>query len=366
MSSLCFVAGTAAELIKMWPVMQRAEREGAAWTLLFTGQAPVGTLDQWREFAMPEGRLRVLMNRTADLRVAREALEWFGRAALTGKARLEQLLTGGAAAADVRVVVQGDTLSTLLGAMFGLRLGLPVAHIEAGLRTSSLREPFPEEISRRAVTRMARLHFAPEQASFDALTRERARGRILLTHGNTQLDALDAAREIATDVALPNGAFGLVNIHRFETLVSDERKAAVRRALLRASAKHPLQIVNHATTSAWLEREPGFIRDLESNGAKLLPRQPFVRFAKWLDKAAFVICDSGGNQEECDYLGKPCLLMRVHTERPVNPDHRCVVLSEFRNERIDAFIDAPADYQEAARALTQRPADIIWKQLRQF
>lgn len=364
MTNFCFIAGTAAELIKMWPVMQRAERAGSEWRLLFTGQAPVGTLDQWREFQLPDARLTTLIERDADLRVAKEALAWFAKATATPLAKLKTLTGAGSSA--LRIVVQGDTLSTLLGATFGVRLRAPVAHIEAGLRTASLREPFPEEISRRIVSRIGRMHFAPETTSYDALVRERTRGAIILTHGNTQLDALDAARAMPTDVQLPEGEFGLVNIHRFETLISDDRKASVRRTLLRASERHRLQIVNHATTRAWLERETGFVRDMEKNGAAFLPRQPFVRFAAWLTKAAFVICDSGGNQEECEYLGKPCLLMRVHTERPIPSNRRCVVLSAFDAGRIDSFVADPRAYIDAPRELRERPSDIIWNALSAF
>ena len=363
MNSLCFVAGTPAELIKMWPVMRRAEHAGAPWSLLFTGQTPVGALAQWREFALPAECLDVLVDRDQDLRVAREAVHWFARANALGNTRLRKLVRCGTKS---RIVVQGDTLSTLLGATFGVRLRIPVAHIEAGLRTGSMLEPFPEEVSRRAVSRIARMHFAPEVESYAALLREHTKGIVHMTGGNTSLDALDEARSTPVVVDLPRGDFGIVNLHRFETLISEERKASVRKTLLRASETHQLQIVNHATTRAWLDSEPAFTRDLERNGAAILPRQSFLRFVAWLSCAKFVICDSGGNQEECDYLGKPCLLMRLQTERPVDPARRCVVLSKFDEDCIQSFIADPTAYAEPPRMLKTRPSDLIWEALATF
>jgi UDP-N-acetylglucosamine 2-epimerase (non-hydrolysing) len=187
-----------------------------------------------------------------------------------------------------------------------------------------------------------------------------------MTGGNTALDAFDEAISTPVTVELPEGDFGLVNIHRFETLLSDERKASVRTALLHASEHHRLQIVNHATTRAWLETEKDFTRDLEKNGAVLLPRQSFLRFAAWLAKSKFVICDSGGNQQECDYIGKPCLLMRAHAEQAIDKTRRCVVLSEFDQARIEAFVANPESYAEPMRVLSERPSDIIWKALAEF
>jgi UDP-N-acetylglucosamine 2-epimerase (non-hydrolysing) len=160
-----------------------------------------------------------------------------------------------------------------------------------------------------------------------------------------------------------DGEYGLVNIHRFETLHSAQRRTAVKRTLLKASETHKLIMVSHETTRSWLEREPAFIADLERNGGLWLPRQPFTRFAHWLGKAQFVIADSGGNQQECSFLGIPCLLLRDVTELAPVPGRTCVVLSRFDESVIDRFLSAPESYRQTRQDISVRPSDCIWRAL---
>jgi UDP-N-acetylglucosamine 2-epimerase (non-hydrolysing) len=359
-----FSGGTAAELIKLFPVLARAERAGAPWRFLFTGQSPVGFRDQWADFRLPEGRLVSLRVQSEDLARAKDALVWFTRTVLRRKAAVARALgLTGDAAAPGTWIVHGDTLSTLAGAILGARLGYRVAHVEAGLRSGDLRDPFPEEIVRRAVGRIARLHFSPEPKATAALLAEKAKGRVLETAGNTQLDAIDEALSGPIPADMPEGDYALVNIHRFETLVSKARKESVRRTLRAAAERTRLIVVSHATTMEWLRHEGTFQRDLEARGTTWLPRQPFTRFAHWLARASHVVSDSGGNQEECAYLGVPCLLLRNVTERALPEGRRNVVLSRFDEDAIARFLADPAALREPKQVRTVLPSAQIWDAL---
>jgi UDP-N-acetylglucosamine 2-epimerase (non-hydrolysing) len=356
---MIFSAGTAAELIKLYPVIAKATEHHADWTLLFSGQAPISFFAQWEDFGLPKGRLAHFELRDHDLKSGPQAAKWFAKALAVRTATLTERL--GALPKGTPWVVHGDTLSTLWGAITGRRLGCTVAHVEAGLRSFHLREPFPEEIVRTSVAKIARAHFPPELKGRENLLREGAYGPIVQTQGNTQLDAVDLVLAQPAPADLPKGEYALVNIHRYETLLSPERKARVKETLLKAARGTKLIVVSHATTLEWLRTEPEFKSELESHGAVLLPRQPFSKFAHWLARAQYVIADSGGNQQECAHLGIPCLLLRQVTESVI--ERKCVVLSQFDSVRIDAFLADPQSYREPAEQLAKRPAEQIWETL---
>ena len=365
-SILWFSCGTAAELIKLFPVLDRAERSARPWFLLFTGQSPKSCRLQWDDFGFDAKKWVPVVERTHDLDNARDAAVWFSTALTRGLFRLNKRVEDVQQAPISRGqtwVVHGDTLSTLLGAMYGARLGFRVAHIEAGLRSRRLREPFPEELLRTLVGQIATLHFPPEPSGKAHLEREHARGTIVVTAGNTQLDAIEAALARPAPADLPSGAYGLVNIHRFETLISPERKRKVKATLVKASKRHRLVVVAHETTNAWIRGEPDFLRTLENNGAVWLPRQPFTKFAHWLGRAEFVIADSGGNQQECTHLGTPCLLLRDVTEVRIPPERTNVVLSRFDDALVDDFLRDPAKKRLPHLPLLEPPSDTIWAAL---
>ncbi len=352
-------------MIKLFPIIRLAEADGTNWGMVFTGQGPTSFMAQWEDFGFPAERCVALVARHEDLKTPAEAALWLARALLVSTASLRERIDKLVRFSDRSpYVVHGDTLSTLAGAIHGRRLGATVAHVEAGVRSGRLRDPFPEEINRTLVSQVANLHFAPDSLCENHLKRERVRGRVIVTNGNTQLDAIDSALNAPSPHNIPNGEYGLVNIHRFETLVSPERRANVKRVLLKAGERHRLVMVSHETTMRWLQAEERFVRSFEANGGLMLPRQPFLRFAHWLGHAQFVIADSGGNQQECSHLGIPCLLLRMVTETPIRPDRRCVVLSHFQESVIDGFLADPKSFREPRETLVGGPSECIWRVLK--
>ena len=214
---LNFVLGTAAELIKVYPVMREATRRGHEIRVVSTGQSRENFLMQYRDFKLDEQALTRLIESAGDLGSARAALRWFVRGLFSSKAQFKAKLLIGS---KTYVLVHGDTLSTLLGAILARRAGLPVVHIEAGLRSPSLLNPFPEEITRRLVSRIASVHMAPDDRAVQNLKSAGARGLVLSTLGNTLSDTIDPLSPAASAEAEP---FALVNIHRFENLNSASR-----------------------------------------------------------------------------------------------------------------------------------------------
>ena len=222
------------------------------------------------------------------------------------------------------VVVQGDTTSAMGGALAAVGRRIPVAHVEAGLRTHNLQSPWPEEMNRRVVDAFSDLLFAPTLQARENLLLESAPGRIVVT-GNTVIDALQAcARKLTDDDALrqrtdaglpavdPARRLLLVTGHRRENMGKGVR--GVCKALLRLSAREDLEIVYVLHPNPNVQ---GPVRRALQGHANihLAPPQDYLAFIRLMQRADVILTDSGGVQEEAPALGKPVIVTRVVTER---------------------------------------------------
>ena len=224
-----------------------------------------------------------------------------------------------------RVIVQGDTTSTFAGALAAFYHKIPVAHVEAGLRTGDIYAPWPEEVNRRLVTRIADLHFAPTARARDHLLREGiAEERILVT-GNTGIDALlwvsdmiEARPELcARASSLLGGRFAdkriiLMTGHRRENF--DGGLERIASAMARIAARPDVGIVFpvHPNPNVQSATEP--MRRHEN--ILLVGPVDYPELVHLLKRCHFVVTDSGGIQEEAPSFGKPVLVTREATERP--------------------------------------------------
>jgi len=216
------------------------------------------------------------------------------------------------------VVVQGDTLTALAGGLVGFWRRVPVVHLEAGLRTHDLAAPFPEEANRAMLARIARLHLAPTERARRNLLAEGIRGDDIVVTGNT---IVDAVRHLTSTGAATPPAFVdqtrllvVATAHRRENW--GERFTRVCAALRRLAWRNPhVQVVmvahpNPALATALHTLLP------EASGVLVVPPLPYPEMLGLLKRAALVVTDSGGIQEEAATLGVPLLVTRDTTERP--------------------------------------------------
>lgn len=302
--------GTRPEAIKMAPVVQELHRRsGFRVITCLTGQHRE-MLDQVIEaFTLRVDHDLDIMRRT-------QSLTHVSTAVLQG---LELLLES---EAPDMVLVHGDTTTTFATALAAFYQQIPVAHVEAGLRTETLYNPYPEEANRRLTDRLAEILYAPTPAARDALLAEGARAESILVTGNTVIDALlvtaggqAPAWESAIAEALDRpGPKILVTVHRRESWGVPMQ--AIARAIERTCRRHP-----QVTFIFPIHLNP-VVREIfrsvlgSLNGvvfSEPLAYRPFVHLMKRVD---LVITDSGGIQEEAPTLGKPVLVMRDTTERP--------------------------------------------------
>jgi len=239
---------------------------------------------------------------------------------LAGRAlqRLDDLLV--AMQPDI-VMVQGDTTTAMVGALAAFHRRIPAAHVEAGLRTGNPHNPFPEEMNRRLLGRIAQWHFAPTPGARENLLREQVPPETVLVTGNTVIDALYMAQRpgyrfaggpLAEAAAWP-GRLLLLTTHRRENLGEPLRAiyAAVRRLLQRfpdVAVAFPVHRNPHVRAAA---------AELAGQERVFLMEPPhYLDFVHLLQRVHLVLTDSGGIQEEALALRKPVLVLRTTTERP--------------------------------------------------
>jgi UDP-N-acetylglucosamine 2-epimerase (non-hydrolysing) len=257
------------------------------------------------------------------------------------------------------VIVQGDTATTLAGALAAFYREIPVAHVEAGLRTGDMAQPFPEEMNRVLTSRLAAWHFAPTARAAEALLREGTAREKLFVTGNTGIDAVLYVRDALDSGALrapdwpwlePGKHLVLVTSHRRESF--GPGLESVMRALARLASRGDVQIVYP------VHRNPNVTGPAHALLAglphvTLLDPLPYVPFVDLMRRCKLIITDSGGIQEEAPSLGKPVLVLRAKTERPEAVDAGTVKLVGVDQNLIVSeavrLLDDPAEYARLTR-----------------
>ncbi len=351
------IYGTTGELIKLFPILVRLKEKESPTFTICTGQQVEQIPALLDDFGLPYPNLWLSRgNNGHDLERPADVLPWLAQA-LRRFARHRKTLSTHftSRASKPLLVVHGDTFTTVLGGILGHFLRIPVAHIEAGLRSGSWRNPFPEELDRVAVSYLARIHFAPGAQAAANLRAMRARGEIVDTGTNTIRDAIGLVPPGPCDLELPPGPFGLVSLHRFELLDDAYAFRAILELLHSASRSTPVLFVDHPVTAAAIAAY--HLDRLFDDRFRRVPRQRYFRFISLLKASAFLVTDSGGSEEECAYLGHPCLVHREVTERSQDLNDS-VLLSGMDLDVVRAFLADPPQRAQSAIEDT-RPTDVI-------
>ncbi|MFN3866411.1 MAG: non-hydrolyzing UDP-N-acetylglucosamine 2-epimerase [Demequina sp.] len=259
------------------------------------------------------------------------------------------------------VVVQGDTTSALAAGLAAFNAGIPVIHLEAGLRTASIASPFPEEGNRRLLSQITRLHLAPTPASRQNLLRSGVPAEDIVIAGNTVIDALHVATAGEREFLEPalrdserlSGRVVLVTSHRRESWGDPMRRTAS--ALARLATERPdvtFVFPLHANPRVREIFEP--VLGDQSN-VILTESLAYPDLALMLARADIVVTDSGGIQEEAPALGKPVLVLREDTERPEAIDAGTARLvgtdPDLIVSEVHSLLDDPAAYEAMAMAV---------------
>ncbi len=340
--SIAVVAGARPNYMKVFPVMRELERRADRWraSLIHTGQHydPLMNDVFFEDFGArrPDHFLGVGSGphaaQTARVMIALEEL--FQRE------RPDALL------------VVGDVNSTMAGALVAAKMGIFTAHLEAGLRSGD--RTMPEEINRIVTDAVADLLLTPGEEGNANLAREGVPAEKIVCVGNIMIDSLVSvldkarARDIAGRLGLDGRPFCLVTLHRPSNVDDPKRLGLIVAQLSRYAERMPVVFPVHPRTRKTLENA-----GLPTGRLTLLEPLGYLDFLALQTRAAVVITDSGGIQEETSFLGTPCLTVRPNTERPVT-------ITLGTNRLVDPERSDLASEAEAAIARWKgRPAPVI-------
>ncbi|GHB23790.1 non-hydrolyzing UDP-N-acetylglucosamine 2-epimerase [Mongoliitalea lutea] len=259
------------------------------------------------------------------------------------------------------VVVQGDTQTAFVGAQAAFYHGIKIAHVEAGLRTYDKRAPFPEEINRQMISKLADLHFCPAVSSSQNLLEEKVQEHLIEVVGNTVLDALEYSREkIKAENLFPleleryfsgekqTSRMVLITTHRRENF--GEGLEQICKAILHLAAAN-LEVDFLVLLHPNPQVKKTLLDYLENKfpNVDLISPLTYSDFLALLQRSYFLLTDSGGLQEEAPSFGKPVLLLRELTERPEGVVAGCVKVVGTSLENIvseaQKLLDSEADYK---------------------
>ncbi len=347
------VLGTRPEAIKLAPVIKRLEATPGVDSLVCATAQHRQMLDQVLEIfgIVPDFDLDLM-------RPGQDLYDLTARVLTAMKPVLAE------AKPDI-LLVQGDTTTCFGAALAAFYAGIPVGHVEAGLRTGDLSAPFPEEANRVLVSRLARLHFAPTATSRDNLLAEgTAADRIWVT-GNTVIDALLSVRERAARTggagALSPEMGGDWMAGEYRVLITGHRRESfgggfesLCTAIRTLAERHPdWRFVYPVHLNPNVQEPVGRILGGLSNVALIEPLE-YLPFVWLMDSADVILTDSGGIQEEGPSLGKPVLVMRAVTERPEAVEAGTVMLVGTDRDKIIRGVETvlldKAVYDRMARA----------------
>jgi UDP-N-acetylglucosamine 2-epimerase (non-hydrolysing) len=344
---ILFIFGTRPEAIKLCPLIRHLRlSDQFSIKVCVTGQHR-GMLDQILD------TFAIIPDYDLNLMQPGQTLS-----ALTARilAALAPILAAGPIDA---VVVQGDTTTTMAGALGAFYHGIAVAHVEAGLRTGDMTQPFPEEMNRVVTSRLAAIHFAPTPGAAAALLREGVPQHRVVVTGNTGIDAVLFVRDGLDSGTLaspswpwrdPSRKLILVTSHRRENFGDGFRGAM--RALAALARRDDVQVVYpvHPNPNVL-----GPAHEILGNRPNVVLLEPlsYVPFVDLMRRSHLIISDSGGIQEEAPSLGKPVLVLREKTERPEAVEAGTVKLVGTSESAILTAANALLDHADQYLAMTR-------------
>ncbi len=307
--SVLAVAGCRPNFVKLGPLMRAMRRQdGLEPLLVHTGQHYDRRLSEvfFRDLGLPEPDVSLGVGSGSHAVQTARLMEGLERVLLERRPDL--------------VLVVGDVNSTVAAALTAVKLGFPVAHVEAGLRSHD--REMPEEVNRVVTDQLSDLLFATEPAAVENLAREGIAGDRVRLSGNVMVDALLGSldrierSEILARLALAPGGYAVVTLHRPENVDDPDDALGIVAALERIQRRLPVVFPVHPRTRARFEGTEAGRRIAAAPGIRPVEPLGYLDFLRLVQGAALVLTDSGGLQEETTVLGVPCLTLRPNTERP--------------------------------------------------
>lgn len=356
--SIYIFIGTSAELIKMAPVIKEFQKKKMSFKLITTGQNQIlfSDMSKYLGNVKPDIAFEEKNRQSSSLGFFYWSVKTFFLCLFSLRNEFRGLNKK-----NSYFIVHGDTVSSLMGAFIARIYGLKLVHIESGLRSFNFSEPFPEEICRYLVSRLADIHFCPNKWAVQNL--KHLKSDIVNTKQNTLYDSYKMTlnyKKIPAILKTIKKKYFILVVHRQEHVIFGKNKTKALVETVKNNIPKDFQcvLIMHALTQGFFESEdPRLFKSLKRKSV-IIPRLPYPEFMKLLDKSEYIITDGGSNQEESYYMGKPCLLLRNHTERMEGLNSNAV-LSKGNKEEIVNFVKNYKNYSQKKLRTNVRPAKII-------
>lgn len=329
-ADMAFILGTNAELIKCAPLMKELKKQKKEYHFIHTGQH-ANYSKQCKNLGVKTPDAVLSRGRKIRGRINSGSIKWAFRTTAEVKKKLSEIR-------PECVIYHGDTISSVtasLGAsrlLNGKRKTWKSVHLEAGLRSGSLKEPFPEEISRIICDRLSDVLLTVSERTTENLRKYKKKK--VFNAGNTILDTLNARPDKNQDNAKEN--YVLTSIHRYENLRSKSRMRKIIGIIKQTGIKVIWPM--HENTKVSLIKH-GMMKDVqEIKNIEIMPLIEYSDFLRYLANCKYVLTDGGTVQEECLIFKKPCILLRKKTERQEGIKTGIQFLTKLNPERSKKII----------------------------
>lgn len=356
-TSIYFFIGTTAELIKVFPIMQILDSKNIKYKIIVSGQ---NKLDKNILNNIGINNIDIVLFEGKIKQSSLGLLSWFIKTLVKSIFTLKKEFKN-IKKCDSYMLVHGDTVSTVMGAVLGKIHGLNIVHIEAGLRSFNYFKPFPEEIDRMIVSKIADIHCCPNEWSMKNIKNKNSIK--INTIQNTLYDSLNYALTLNTKSnlydKLKNERFFVFVFHRQENLFDKELTKSIMKKIVTYSKENiPALMIMHSPTKSTLVKYDMLEMIENTESIITTDRLDYFEFMKVLSISEFIVTDGGSNQEESYYFGKPCLILRKETERNEGLGEN-VLLSNLDSNIIDNFFDNPLKYKKDFVKLDEKPSEKI-------
>lgn len=311
-SGIAIIIGTKAELIKCMPLMLELQKQKKDYWFIHTGQHSLGKACKGFGIKKPDFILSKEPNRSTKFwsKINQISALWFFATILKIKKLIKKIKPR-------YIMYHGDTMSSSAAAIASSNLlnknkKWKNVHLEAGLRSGSLFEPFPEEISRQICDRFSDILLAVSERSEKNLKEEKLKGKIIKI-GNTIIDSSWIVYRKAKKTKRKKSVYALINIHRHENIKNKKRLTKIIDILKTIKVKAIWPI--HANTVHFIEKY-GLVNEIRNmKNIKLMSLIEYNEFIYLLSECKYIITDGGSIQEESLVFKKPCVILRKKTER---------------------------------------------------
>ena len=329
---IAIILGTRAELIKSFPVMRELEMQKIPYYFIHTGQHNLRDLCEKFGVKVPDISLSEEYQGSSRFNSKElKAILWNLGLLFRIRKQLKKLK------GLKYVIYHGDTMTTTTASLASSKLFNPLkkyknVHLEAGLRSFNIFEPFPEEISRRVAGAFSDILIAPSALSKHHLRKKK--GKQIHLIGNTIVDSALQALEIAKNKKvklLSKDRFALITVHRHENLKSKARLEKIVEIL--NSIPITSYFAMHTNTEAKLKQYGLYDKLMNNKKMKILPPMDYPEFIAQMEKCSLIVCDGGSMQEESLIFKKPCVVLRTATERQEGLETNFQYLSKLKVEK---------------------------------